>query len=54
MKDNQITLTVLQAMGYNITPSLVDAVIAAYELAKKNGGETNIENILELKHDLNK
>jgi hypothetical protein len=54
MKDNQITLTVLQAMGYNITPSLVDAVIAAYELAKKNGGETNIENILELKHELNK
>jgi hypothetical protein len=54
MKDNQITLTVLQAMGYNITPSLVDAVIAAYELAKKNGGETNIENILELKHNLNK
>jgi hypothetical protein len=54
MKDNQITLTVLQAMGYNITPSLVDAVIAAYELAKDKGGETSIENILELKLKLNK
>jgi hypothetical protein len=54
MKENQITLTILQAIGFNITPSLVDAVIAAYELAKKNGGETNIENILELKHELNK
>jgi hypothetical protein len=54
MKDNQITLTILQAMGYNLAPSSVDAVIAAYELAKKNGGETNIENILELKHELNK
>jgi hypothetical protein len=41
-------------MGYNITPSLVDAVIAAYELAKDKGGETSIENILELKHELNK
>jgi hypothetical protein len=54
MKDNQITLTILQAIGFNITPSLVDAVIGAYELAKKNGGETSIENILELKHELNK
>jgi hypothetical protein len=54
MKENQITLTILQAIGFNITPSLVDAVIAAYELAKKNGGETNIENILELKDNLNK
>jgi len=54
MKDNQITLTVLQAMGYNITPSLVDAVIAAYELAKKNGGETNIDEIIELKDRLGK
>jgi hypothetical protein len=54
MKENQITLTILQAIGFNITPSLVDAVIAAYELAKKNGGETTIENILELKHELNK
>jgi hypothetical protein len=54
MKDNQITLTILQAIGFNITPSLVDAVIAAYELAKSKGGETSIENILELKHELNK
>jgi hypothetical protein len=54
MKENQITLLILQAIGYNITPSLVDAVIAAYELAKKNGGETTIENILELKRELNK
>jgi 3-deoxy-D-manno-octulosonate 8-phosphate phosphatase KdsC-like HAD superfamily phosphatase len=52
MKDNQITLTILQAMGYNLAPSVVDAVIAAYELAKKNGGETSIENILELKNNL--
>jgi hypothetical protein len=54
MKDNQITLTILQAMGYNLAPSVIDAVIAAYELAKKKGGETSIENILELKHNLNK
>jgi hypothetical protein len=54
MKENQITLTILQAMGYNITPSLVDAVIAAYELAKKNGGETNIDEIIELKEGLGK
>jgi hypothetical protein len=54
MKENQITLTILQAMGYNITPSLVDAVIAAYELAKKNGGETNIDEIIELKDRLGK
>jgi hypothetical protein len=54
MKDNQITLTILQAIGFNITPSLVDAVIAAYELAKKNGGETNIDEILKLKEKLNK
>ena len=54
MKDNQITLIVLQAMGYNLAPNVVDAVIAAYELAKKNGGETSIENILELKEGLGK
>jgi hypothetical protein len=54
MKENQITLLILQAIGFNITPSLVDAVIAAYELAKKNGGETNIEEIIELKEELNK
>jgi len=54
MKDNQITLLILQAIGFNITPSLVDAVIAAYELAKKKGAETSIENILELKQQLNK
>ena len=54
MKDNQITLIVLQAMGYNLTPSVIDAVIAAYELAKEKGGETSIENILKLKHELNK
>ena len=54
MKDNQITLTILQAMGYNLAPSSVDAVIAAYELAKKNGGETNIDEIIELKEKLNK
>ena len=54
MKDNQITLIVLQAMGYNLTPAVIDAVIAAYELAKKNGGETSIENILELKEGLGK
>jgi hypothetical protein len=54
MKDNQITLTILQAIGFNITPSLVDAVIAAYELAKKNGGETNIDEIIELKKGLGK
>ncbi|WP_395805059.1 hypothetical protein [Daejeonella sp.] len=54
MKDNQITLTVLQAMGYNLAPSVIDAVIAAYELAKKNGGETSIDEIIELKHELNK
>jgi hypothetical protein len=54
MKDNQITLTVLQAMGYNLTPSVIDAVIAAYELAKDKGGETSIENILELKEGLGK
>jgi hypothetical protein len=54
MKDNQITLTVLQAMGYNLTPSVIDAVIAAYELAKEKGGETSIENILELKEGLGK
>jgi hypothetical protein len=52
MKD--ITLTILQAMGYNLSPAVIDAVIEAYELAKKNGGETNIENILELKLKLNK
>jgi hypothetical protein len=54
MKDNQITLTVLQAMGYNLTPSVIDAVIAAYELAKEKGGETNIDEIVELKQQLNK
>ena len=54
MKENQITLTILQAIGFNITPSLVDAVIAAYELAKDKGGNTTIENILKLKHELNK
>jgi hypothetical protein len=54
MKENQITLTILQAIGFNITPSLVDAVISAYELAKDKGGETSIENILELKEKLNK
>ena len=54
MKDNQITLTILQAMGYNLTPSVIDAVIAAYELAKEKGGETSIENILELKESLGK
>jgi hypothetical protein len=54
MKDNQITLTILQAMGYNLTPSVIDAVIAAYELAKDKGGETSIENILELKDRLGK
>jgi hypothetical protein len=54
MKDNQITLTILQAMGYNLTPSVIDAVIAAYELAKDKGGETSIENILELKEGLGK
>jgi hypothetical protein len=52
MKD--ITLTILQAMGYNLSPAVVDAVIAAYELAKEKGGETNIEEILELKLKLNK
>jgi hypothetical protein len=54
MKDNQITLCILQAMGYNLTPSVIDAVIAAYELAKDKGGKTSIENILELKQQLNK
>ena len=54
MKDNQITLTILQAMGYNLTPSVIDAVIAAYELAKDKGGETSIEEILELKDRLGK
>jgi hypothetical protein len=54
MKDNQITLCILSAMGYNLTPSVIDAVIAAYELAKDKGGETSIENILELKLKLNK
>jgi hypothetical protein len=54
MKDNQITLTILQAMGYNLAPTVIDAVIAAYELAKDKGGETSIENILELKQQLNK
>ena len=54
MKDNQITLTILQAMGYNLTPAVIDAVIAAYELAKKNGGETNIDEIVELKDRLGK
>jgi hypothetical protein len=41
-------------MGYNLAPSVIDAVIAAYELAKDKGGETSIENILELKQQLNK
>jgi hypothetical protein len=54
MKDNQITLTILQAMGYNLTPRVIDAVIAAYELAKEKGGKTSIENILELKEGLGK
>jgi hypothetical protein len=54
MKDNQITLTILQAMGYNLTPSVIDAVIAAYELAKDKGGETSIDEILELKEGLGK
>jgi hypothetical protein len=54
MNNNQITLCILSAMGYNLAPSVVDAVIAAYELAKDKGGETSIENILELKHELNK
>jgi hypothetical protein len=54
MKDNQITLTILQAMGYNLAPSVIDAVIAAYELAKDKGDKTNIEEILKLKQQLNK
>jgi hypothetical protein len=54
MKDNQITLCILSAMGYNLSSAVIDAVIEAYELAKKNGGETNIEEILELKLKLNK
>jgi hypothetical protein len=54
MKDNQITLCILQAMGYNLAPAVIDAVIAAYELAKDKGGETSIENILELKEGLGK
>jgi hypothetical protein len=54
MKDNQITLCILSAMGYNLAPSVIDAVIAAYELAKDKGGKTSIENILELKEGLNK
>jgi len=54
MKGNQIALIVLQAMGYNLTPSLVDAVIAAYELAKNKCDKTNIEEIVELRNILNK
>jgi hypothetical protein len=54
MKDNQITLCILSAMGYNLAPSVIDAVISAYELAKDKGGETSIENILELKEGLGK
>jgi hypothetical protein len=41
-------------MGYNLAPNVVDAVIAAYELAKDKGGETSIEEILELKLKLGK
>jgi hypothetical protein len=52
MKD--ITLTILQAMGYNLSPAVIDAVIEAYELAKSKGEKTNIEEILELKLKLNK
>jgi hypothetical protein len=54
MKDNQITLTILQAMGYNLAPAVIDAVIAAYELAKNKGVGTSIENILELREKLGK
>jgi hypothetical protein len=48
------TQTILQAMGYNLAPSVIDAVISAYELAKDKGDKTNIEEILKLKHNLNK
>jgi hypothetical protein len=48
------TQTILQAICYNITPSLVDAVISAYGLAKDKGDKTNIEEILKLKQELNK
>jgi hypothetical protein len=51
---NETTQTILQAMGYNLAPSVIDAVIAAYELAKDKGDKTNIEEILKLKQELNK
>jgi hypothetical protein len=51
---NKETEIIMQAMGYNITPSLIDAVIKAYELAKDKGGNTTIYEILKLKHELNK
>jgi hypothetical protein len=54
MKDNQITLCILSAIGYNLSPAVIDAVIEAYELAKSKGEKTNIEEILELKLKLNK
>lgn len=49
---NKETEIIMQAMGFNITPSLIDAVIKAYELAKEKGNQATIENILKLKGEL--
>lgn len=41
-------------MGYNLNPTVINAVIEAYELAKDKGGQVNIDDIVRLKEGLAK
>ncbi len=49
MEQNQVTQTILLAMGYNLNPTVINAVIEAYELSKEKAVTSILMIIVRLK-----
>lgn len=45
---------VLQILGISLDAKHIETIIIAYKLVLEKGGETSIDDIVKIKHDINK